>query len=148
MFQPKTRGTSTTNNNNNQRRRITLQSRPQQQQQQQQQPSTSKYSGYLPFDDHKQNGFDFLVNNAAKKAVRSNLPALVPISRNDQPFMNGNTNNWKNQNNTRNGISSSISPQPTRGRKSVFSFGKKSTPVSTTNTEFETALTLFCTLAI
>ncbi|CAO1410692.1 unnamed protein product, partial [Diamesa hyperborea] len=122
LFQPKNRGTSTTNNNN-QRRRLALQSR----QQQQPQPSTSKYSGYLPFDDHKQNGFDFLVNNAAKKAIRSNVPELVPISRSVQPFMNGNTNNWKNQNNTRNGMSSSISPQPARGRKSVFSFGKKST---------------------
>lgn len=128
MFQPKNRGTSTSNNNNNQRRRIALEQRHQQQQQ----PSSSRYSGYLPYDDHKQNGFDFLVNNGAKKTVRSNVPELVPISRSVQPFMNGNTNNWKNQNNTRNGMSSSISPQPTRGRKSVFSFGKKSTAVSAT----------------
>ena len=130
MYEPKNRGTSTNYNNNSQRRRNELQTR-----QQQPQPSSSRYSGYLQYDDRKTNGYDFLVNNAAKKTVRSNVPELVPISRSVQPFMNGTTNNWNNQNNTRNGTSSSISPQPTRGRKSVFSFGKKPTAVSTPNIE-------------
>lgn len=126
MFQPKTRGIPTNNNNNNNHRRQNdLQPR-----QHQAQASSSRYSGYLQYDDRKINGFDFLVSNAAKKTVRSTVPELVPISRSIQPFMNGNTNNWNHQNNTRNGTSSSISPQPTRGRKSVFSFGKKPTAVS------------------
>ncbi|CAO1391806.1 unnamed protein product [Diamesa serratosioi] len=123
LFASKTRGTNTNDNSNNQRRRNDLQHK-----QQEQQPSSSGYSGFSQYNDRRMNGFDLIANNADKKTIRANVPQLVPISRSVQLFMNGSTNNWNNQNNTRNGTSQSISPQPTRGKKTVFSFGRKSTP--------------------
>lgn len=75
--------------------------------QHEQQPSFSGYSGFSQHNDRR-------------------IPSLIPISKS---VMNGTTNNG-NQKNTRNGMSQSISPQLTNGKKNVFSFKKKPTTVS------------------